>query len=127
MRALFRGVGLREFTFQFKMIARSQRESEEVRQIVQHFREQMYPGIYEIGTADIGFKFPNMFRIDFTYKGNNNRNIPKIHMCYLRTVSTTVNPTGGAMRRDGAPNEIDLTLSFVEHKTLNQRDVRNGY
>jgi len=127
MRALFRGVGLREFTFQFKMIARSQRESEEVRQIVQHFREQMYPGIYEIGTADIGFKFPNMFRIDFTYNGNNNRNIPRIHMCYLRTVSTTVNPTGGAMRRDGAPNEIDLTLSFVEHKTLNQKDIRNGY
>ena len=127
MRALFRGVGLREFTFQFKMIARSQRESEEVRQIVQHFREQMYPGIYEIGTADIGFKFPNMFQIEFKYNGNNNRNIPKIHKCYLRTVSTTVNPTGGAMRRDGAPNEIDLTLSFVEHKTLNQKDVRNGY
>ncbi len=127
MRALFRGVGLREFTFQFKMIARSQRESAEVRQIVQHFREQMYPGIYEIGTADIGFKFPNMFQIEFKYNGNNNRNIPKIHKCYLRTVSTTVNPTGGAMRRDGAPNEIDLTLSFVEHKTLNQRDVRNGY
>ena len=127
MRALFRGVGLREFTFQFKMIARSQRESAEVRQIVQHFREQMYPGIYEIGTADIGFKFPNMFQIEFKYNGNNNRNIPKIHKCYLRTVSTTVNPTGGAMRRDGAPNEIDLTLSFVEHKTLNQKDVRNGY
>jgi len=127
MRALFRGVGLREFTFQFKMIARSQRESEEVRQIVKHFREQMYPGIYEIGTADIGFKFPNMFQIDFRYNGSNNRNIPKIHKCYLRTVSTTVNPTGGAMRRDGAPNEIDLTLSFVEHKTLNQKDIRNGY
>ena len=127
IRALFRGVGLREFTFQFKMIARSQRESEEVRQIVKHFREQMYPDVYSIGTADIGFKFPNMFQIDFRYNGSNNRNIPKIHKCYLRTVSTTVNPTGGAMRRDGAPNEIDLTLSFVEHKTLNQKDVRNGY
>ena len=127
IRALFRGVGLREFTFQFKMIARSQRESEEVRQIVKHFREQMYPDVYSIGTADIGFKFPNMFQIDFRYNGNNNRNIPKIHKCYLRTVSTTVNPTGGAMRKDGAPNEIDLTLSFVEHKTLNQKDVRNGY
>lgn len=127
IRALFRGVGLREFTFQFKMIARSQRESEEVRQIVEHFREQMYPGVYEIGTADIGFKFPNMFQIDFKYNGNNNRNIPKIHKCYLRTVSTTINPTGGAMRRDGAPNEIDLTLSFVEHKTLSQKDIRAGY
>ena len=54
--------------------------------------------------------------------------IPKIHFCYLRTVSTTVNPTGGAMRRDGAPNEIDLTLSFVEYKTLKKDDIRlRGY
>ena len=127
MRALFRGVGLREFTFQFKMIARSQRESEEVRRIVEHFREEMYPDVYEVGTADIGFKFPNMFEIEFKYNGTYNRNIPRIHLCYLRTVSTTVNPTGGAMRRDGAPNEIDLTLSFVEYKTLSKKDVRKGY
>ncbi len=127
MRALFRGVGLREFTFQFKMIARSQRESEEVRQIVKHFREQMYPDVYKIGTADIGFKFPNMFKLNFYYNGVHNRNIPRIHYCYLRTVSTTVNPTGGAMRRDGSPNEIDLTLSFVEYKTLSKDDIQEGY
>ncbi len=128
MRALFRGVGLREFTFQFKMIARSQREAEEVRRIVKHFRSEMYPDTYEVGSADIGFKFPNLFEITFNYNGVNNRNIPKIHFCYLRTVSTTVNPTGGAMRRDGAPNEIDLTLSFVEYKTLTKKDVaRKGY
>jgi len=128
MRALFRGVGLREFTFQFKMIARSQREAEEVRRIVKHFRSEMYPDAYKVGSADIGFKFPNLFEITFTYNGVNNRNIPKIHLCYLRTVSTTVNPTGGAMRRDGAPNEIDLTLSFVEYKTLTKKDiVRGGY
>ena len=70
IRALFRGVGLREFTFQFKMIARSQLEAEVIRQIVQHFREQMYPGTFdidELGGADIGFKFPNVFKIQFNY------------------------------------------------------------
>ena len=30
------------------------------------------------------------------------------------------------MRRDGSPNEIDLTLSFVEYKTLKKDDVRLG-
>ena len=126
IRSLFKGVGLREFTFQFKMIARSQREAEEVRRIVKHFRQEMYPDAYTVGNADIGFKFPNMFEITFKYNGFHNRNIPKIHLCYLRNVSTTINPTGGAMRRDGSPNEIDLTLSFVEYKTLKKDDVRLG-
>jgi len=129
IRALFRGVGLREFTFQFKMIARSQLEAEVVRQIVQHFREQLYPGTWPIDElgADIGFKFPNVFQIQFNYNGAPNRNIPKIELCYLRNVSTSINPTGGAFRRDGQPNEVDLTLSFVEYKTLNQKDIRAGY
>ena len=90
----------------------------------------MYPGTYDIealGGASIGFKFPHLFQIDFTYRGMRNRNIPKIHLCYLRNVSTTINPTGGAMRRDGAPNEVDLTLSFVEHKTLDKKDIDGGY
>ena len=130
IRALFRGVGLREFTFQFKMIARSQLEAEVIRQIVQHFREEMYPGTFdidELGGAGLGFKFPNVFQIQFNYKGAPNTNIPKIEFCYLRNVSTSINPTGGAFRRDGQPNEVDLTLSFVEYKTLNKKDIRNGY
>ena len=130
IRALFRGVGLREFTFQFKMIAKSQAEARVIKDIVKHFRKQLYPDTYDItslGGASIGFKFPNMFDIEFTYRGVRNRNIPKIHLCYLRNVSTTINPTGGAFRRDGQPNEVDLTLSFVEHKTLRKKDIIQGF
>ena len=29
------------------------------------------------------------------------------------------------MRRDGAPNEVDLNLSFTEYKTLSRQDVNN--
>jgi hypothetical protein len=127
IRALFKGVGLREFTFQFKMIARSQLEAEVIRQIIEHFRTEMYPEALDIGGADIGFKFPNLFEIIFNYKGVPNKNMPKLMLCYLRNVSTTINPTGGAFRRDGQPNEVDLTLSFVEHRTLDKRDIKDGY
>ncbi len=127
IRALFKGVALREFTFQFKMIARSQLEAEVVRQIVEHFRTEMYPESLNVGGADIGFKFPNLFEIIFNYKGARNKNMPKLLLCYLRNVSTSINPTGGAFRRDGQPNEIDLTLSFVEHRTLDKGDIKAGY
>ena len=131
-RALFRGVNLREFTFQFKMIAESQQEAAIVEQIVKHFRTQMYPDTYPVNignnvSADLGFAFPNVFEITFKYKNGINERIPKIHFCYLRNVSTTINPTGGTFRRDGQPNEIDLTLSFVEYRTLNKKDIKAGY
>ena len=131
-RALFRGVNLREFTFQFKMIAESQQEAAIVQQIVKHFRQEMYPDTYPVNignnvSADLGFAFPNVFQITFKYKGGDNLRIPRIHFCYLRNVSTTVNPTGGTFRRDGQPNEIDLTLSFVEYRTLNKKDIGKGY
>ena len=112
------------------MIAKSQAEARVIKDIVKHFRKQLYPDTYDIaslGGAAIGFKFPNMFDIEFTYRGVRNRNIPKIHLCYLRNVSTTINPTGGAFRRDGQPNEVDLTLSFVEHKTLRKNDIVQGF
>ena len=39
--------------------------------------------IEALGGASIGFKFPHLFQIDFTYRGMRNRNIPKIHLCYF--------------------------------------------
>ncbi len=132
-RALFRGVALREFTFQFKMIAESPQEAATVKEIIRHFRTELYPGTYSIPVgrggveADIGYKFPNVFQIVFNYKGGRNNSLPRLHHCYLRSVNHTVNPTGGGFRRDGQPNEIDLTLSFVEYKTLNKKDIDEGY
>tara|TARA_B100000683_G_C12494636_1_gene555809 strand:+ start:607 stop:2010 length:1404 start_codon:yes stop_codon:yes gene_type:complete len=132
IRALFRGVALREFTFQFKMIADSAAEAETVRNIVKHFRSQMYPDTLaaNVGngvSADLGFKFPNAFKITFKYRGDENKKLPQIKFCYLRNVSHTINPTGGTFRRDGQASEIDLNLSFVEYKTLTKKDIKDGF
>ena len=132
-RSLFQGVALREFTFQFKMIAESPQEAFQVEQIIKHFRKELYPATYSVPIgktgveADVGYKFPNVFQIVFNYKGARNKSLPKLHHCYLRNVSHTINPTGGGFRRDGHPNEIDLTLSFVEYKTLDKKDIDEGY
>ena len=132
VRALFKGVSLREFTFQFKMIPESQQEAAIAQQIVKHFRRNMYPSTFPVNindavSADLGYQFPNLFQINFKYKGGENLRIPRMQLCYLRNVSTTVNPTGGTFRRDGQPNEIDLTLSFVEYRTLNKKDIKDGF
>tara|TARA_A100001035_G_scaffold234251_1_gene197286 strand:+ start:537 stop:1940 length:1404 start_codon:yes stop_codon:yes gene_type:complete len=132
IRALFRGVALREFTFNFKMIAESAQEAETVRKIVKHFRKQMYPDTLaaNVGngvSADLGFKFPNAFKITFKYRGSKNSKLPEIKYCYLRNVSHTINSTGGTFKRDGQASEIDLNLSFVEYKTLTKADIEKGF
>ena len=131
LRAVFRGVNIREFAFQFKLIATSPEEARAVEQIVKFFRRELYPRAFPIsfgkGEADLGYYFPNAFKIRFNFKGVENRHIPKIKHCYLRNFSHTINPTGGAFRKDGQPNEIDISMSFVEHETLKQRDIDEGF
>ena len=52
--------------------------------------------------------------------------IPKIEKCYLRNVSVTYNSTAATFHEDGQPNEIDMTLTFVERKTLSRKDIEIG-
>ena len=135
VRALFSGVPLREFSFQFKMIATSASEAKKIEEIIRHFRKNLYPSSFSISlgegpsafNANVGIKFPNLFKIRFKFNGAENKKLPQIHFCYLRSVNHTVNPTGGGFRWDGQPNEIDLTLSFVEYRNLTSEDIKRGY
>ena len=133
IRALFRGVGLREFTFQFKMIATSPQEGRVIQDIIKLFRTELYPQAFNVPIgksnveAKLGFNFPNAFKIRFNFKGVENQNLPKLKECYLRTMSHTINPTGGGFKVDGKPNEIDMPLSFVENQTLDKDDIKAGF
>jgi hypothetical protein len=132
VRTLFNGVNVREFAFQFKFISTSPQEGEIIQKIIKTFRKEAYPEAFnmKIGGAQnvaLGYNFPNAFQITFNFKGAQNLNIPKILPCYLRSVSHTINPTGGGFRNDGKPNEIDLTLTFSEFRALTSQDIEKGY
>ena len=131
VRAIFRGVNIREFQFQFKLIATSPEEARAVQKIIKHFRKELYPKGFPVNfgssSADIGYHFPNAFKIVFKFQGRRNKNLPKIKPCYLRSFNATINPTGGGFRNDGQPNEIDISMAFVEHETLKSLDVQKGF
>lgn len=124
-RALFRGVNIREFAFNFKMIATSQSEANKIQKIVKHFRTELYPDVVNMGNIPVGYKFPNAFSIQFTHRGQTVK-IPKIEKCFLRNIQTVYNGTSATFHDDGHPNEVDMNLSFIEMKTINKQDVRNG-
>ena len=127
LRTTFDGVTIREFDFTFKFLPKSEEESREVRDIIRFFRYHSYPFEQRLGTVvPIGYDYPDMFKIKLQSNASGVfRNIgTPIKLSYLRRVSTVYNPTQQTFHADGSPVEIDLSLGFVEYKTLSQQDIK---
>lgn len=129
-RVLFKQVNLREFAFTFKFLPSSRKEAEQVKEIIKLFRTELYPEDIKLqldaaSSISIGYRFPNKFQIDVEYKGEHVAT--KIKPCYLRDVSVTYNNTAMSMHSDGNFQEIEMSLSFQEARTLNRKDVEDGF
>ena len=124
-RVLFKEVALREFAFTFKFIATSKKEAEEVKEIIKLFRTELYPENITVPIAgseiSVGYRFPNKFQINLEYDGE--EIATRIKPCFLRDVNVTYNNTAMAMHSDGNFQEIEMSLSFQETRTLNRKDV----
>jgi hypothetical protein len=129
VRSAFKGVSIREFSFTFKFIPKSKEESEQVAQIIKRFRIAAYPESIQAGGIDYGFRFPDMFDIKVKYQTASGEVTvgQKFQKCFLKGISTTYNPSTMSFHKDGSPVEIDLTLNFVEEKTLDRSAVIAQY
>jgi len=125
VRSAFKGVTLREFTFSFKFLPKSKEEAKAVEKIIDRFRFSAYPESIQAGAVSVGYNFPDLFEI--ILEANGRQLGPKFQKCYLRAISTNYNPTTMTFFEDGRPTEIDLTLNFVEEKTIDRGSVMEGY
>lgn len=128
IRTLFNGVSTRSFAFSFKFIPTSESESLEVKNIIKAFRLNAYPKKLTDSQIDIGYEFPNMFKIRLLSEGDNGEFLDvgtPIKLSYLTSISTNYNPTSAVLHRDGSPTEIDLSLNFMEYKPLTREDIEN--
>jgi len=129
-RMIFRNVNLRNFSFDFRMVPTSQEESEQIKEIIQRFREELYPETIKIeGQSGVeinaGYKFPNLFDIKFMYNGEdlskNNLNL-KLYPMYLQGLTVNYNSTGG-FYETGDFNDVQLTMTFGEERTIDKSDL----
>tara|TARA_E500000318_G_scaffold21783_1_gene22156 strand:- start:6295 stop:7272 length:978 start_codon:yes stop_codon:yes gene_type:complete len=119
----FRGNGVRSFQFTFKMVAKSQAESNEVKNIHNVFRKYLYGKKSATGAT---LTYPPTWNIDFmtmSAQTQANQYLPKIAACYCTNVSSTFNTDADVFHRDGAPLSVDLSISFTETRALNQVDI----
>jgi hypothetical protein len=114
----FSGMGTRQFSFTFKLISKSEEETKVIRNIVDAFREGLYPE----GNA-LQLRYPPTWYINFQKGGEDIPWIPKTFELYLVSVNTTYNGTSNVFHADGSPVEIDLNVSFMESRALTKQDI----
>ena len=127
-RAIFKQVNLRQFQMTFKLIPNSEREADAIGRLITEFRKTMYPEEIE---GNFGYKFPDRFQIEVCYDGMvlEDYNL-MTEECYLESVMSNYNPSSQAFMKYGAGkgyfSEIDLSLTFMEAKTLHRKSVEGG-
>jgi hypothetical protein len=128
----FGGNGIRSFTFNFKFVAKSQEEAVLIKLINERFRLKMYSGgQLTQGDRNAAFvKYPAIWEIEFitglTNEGYKvNPYIPAIYASYISSFNSTFNTTAAAWHQDGAPLEVDMSITFQEARALTGQDIRN--
>lgn len=128
-RILFKRVQIRKFSFAFKMVAFSEEEAKEIKNIITFFRTEMYPERVELttgGDLPLAYKFPNVFKIRIKNRSGANPAY-NIQRCYLESIQTNFNATSPTMYKGDYFVEVDIGLNFTEVSALHKKRIRDGY
>ena len=117
LELLFNGPSLRSFSFSFKFTPRSPSESNQCKQIIRSFKQNMAPktGGDTVGGSSIFLKTPNLFELRYRKGNNNHPFLNQFKQCFLTNMS--VNYTGEgvyATYDDATPISMQLNLTFKE-------------
>jgi len=119
---LFNGPQLRPFTFSFRMIPRTKKESEQIKGIIKFFKKNMSV------KRDTGLflKAPNTFLIKYLGQGGEEqKSINKIKECALIGFDVNYTPQGSYMTyEDGTMASYNITLSFKELVPIYYEDYK---
>ena len=110
-------------------IISSGRDRREIKKIHTAFRLKTYAQKANANTSGY-LKYPPVWQIDFLMGHNatgfqKNPYVPEINLCYLTTLNTTFNTTAAAWTGDGAPIEVDVSLTFQESRANERQDIAN--
>jgi len=132
MELAFKGIGKRDFSFDFKMMPRSQAEADEIRDIIYAFKFNMMPE-YVGTTKGNQMKVPNTFDIQYMYQNAENNYLNKISKCFLKDMTVTY---GGDRYKTfdqsstdaGAPPvETSIKLEFREIEMISRERIAEGF
>jgi len=115
----FKGIGFREFKFEFEFIPESESEAKSARDIILHFKKYALPSM-----GSMFINYPPTWKIKSQVKG-------KELMMFKPSVITSVNTDASPQSvlstfQNGFPVSVKLELSFKETDFVTQGDYKAG-
>jgi len=128
----FKGIDKRKFEYEFKMIPKSQREAEEIRNIIFAFKSSMMPEFEGGNLSGRKLIVPNTFDIEYMWNGAENNFINRVSECVLTNMNVSYGgdryKTYEGIDGDGAPPiETTISLSFSELELITREKVHQGF
>ncbi len=147
---------MREIGMVFKMVPRNEKESEDIRQIYQTFREASLPSFggkgeskklfgdkHGTSSSDImtneeqvesmtsqnnWIRVPSLCKFTFMKGSSKHPHLIQFKPCAISKVEVNYTADGTyATYSDGAPLSVELTLNFMETKVIFRSDVAAGF
>ena len=117
---MYRGNGIRQYNFMFRMIAQSESEARHIEEIAHEFRA----GSYGLKSGDFLLDYPDQFKFVYMAPGGLvNEYMPLPATLALNSVSMSNNPSSNLFHSGGAPIEVTLSLMFREIQALTRKDI----
>jgi len=131
MEMAFKGIDKRKFTYTFKMMPRSQDESDEIKKIVDMFKFHMLPEMLQASSRGRLMGYPSTFDIKYMYQNAENNYLNKVSECYLESMDVdyggdryrTFKPTSAG----APPTEVTITLQFGEIELITRERAIEGF
>ena len=121
---VFESVDFRSFAFKYKFFPKNKKESDDVYDIINTFKVHMHP---EMSEGKLFFIYPSEFNISYYFGSEENGYFHKFATCVLESMDVNYGGEQFSSFRDGAPTEINMSLTFRELEILTKNMVREGY
>jgi hypothetical protein len=114
---LYSGPQLRTFGLTFKMTARNEKESNDIRTICNTFKRAMLPRA--TNATQVLVQVPHIVQVTFKNKKDNSKWVTQYKKCAIGSVDVNYTADGAwSTFESGAPTAVILTLQFSELKLL---------
>lgn len=121
---VFESVDFRSFGFKYKFFPKNKRETDAVFSIIKTFKEHMHPQLSE---GKLFFIYPSEFQITYYYGAGENTYFHKFRPCALESLEVTYGSDQFTSFKDGAPTEINLSMTFRELEILTRNMIKDNY
>lgn len=128
---LFRSMGFRKFSFDYRFAPRSAEEAEMIfgrpngnSGILELFTLHMHPTMSANGLFQT---YPSEFMIIYYHNGAENTYVRKISNCVLTDMTVDYGAEGFTTFENGCPTEAFIRLQFSELETLTTDRIEKGY